>query len=89
MAAKGTPNRNTAKFNMERQYIVFFDSEIDLSWNESDVNKFRMLWKQGTSVQEIAVALSRNPLEVVLLVIDLAEHEKIERRPTGIYGMGV
>ncbi len=82
-------NRNTAKYDIERQYIVFFDSEIDLSWNESDVKKFQTMWDEGVSVEEIAIVFKRHPLEVVLLVIDLAEHEKIERRPTGIYGLQV
>ncbi len=87
--AKGIANRNTAKYNVERQYIVFFHSEFNLSWNESDVERFRDMWNNGISVQEIAKKFGRHPVDVVLLVIDLAEQEKIEHRPSGIYGLQV
>lgn len=82
-------NRNTAKYNVERQYIVFFDSEFNLSWNESDVKRFCEMWNKGVSVQEIARIFNRHPVDVILLVIDLAEQEKIEHRPSGIYGLQV
>lgn len=85
--ARKEANRNTTKYNIERQYIVFFDSEIDLSWNESDVVKFRQYWKDGISVLNIAETFNRTPLEVVLLMFDLAEQDLIELRPTGIYGL--
>ena len=72
--------------NIEKQYIVFYDSEIDLSWDLSQVVLFKELWAQGDSVMTIAKTMKRHPVEVSLLIIDLAESEVIEKRPTGIYG---
>lgn len=87
MTKKTRANRNTARFNMERQYIVFFHSEnIGLGWNESDVPVFRQLWEDGMSILTIAEQLDRTPLEVLLLIVDQAEQELIELRPTGIFG---
>lgn len=83
MSKKKQANRNTAKFDIERQYIVFIDSEItSLGWNESDVVKFRQLWTDGMSVEDIAKILVRTPREVKLLMHDQDEKELIELRPT-------
>lgn len=70
-----------------KQYIVFFDSEIDLSWTMSEVEKICNLWNEGVSVMDISSMFDRYPLEVVLLIIDLAEQDKIVKRPSGIFGM--
>lgn len=78
--------RQRAMTVVEKQYICFFDTDIDLSWPISHVEKFKVMWGDGDSLMTIAKALKRHPLEVSLLIIDLAEAEQIEKRPTGIYG---
>lgn len=85
--SKKNANRNTAKHDIERQYIAFFDSEINFSWNESDVARFRVMWENGLSILGIAKKFNRPPLEIVLLALDLGEQELIVRRPGGIYGI--
>jgi hypothetical protein len=84
-------NRNTATYRLEKQYICFYDGAVDLAWAVNDVAKFRGMWDAGHSIKEIAIELKRHPVEVTLLLIDLAETEDatIERRPVSIYeGVG-
>lgn len=78
--------RRRGSTTIEKQYICFYDSDIDLSWPISDVERFKEMWNNYDSLMTIAKKLGRHPLEVSLLIIDLAESEQIERRPTGIYG---
>lgn len=87
MAAKGMPNRNTAKYNIEKQYICFINSEIiSFSWNKSDVERFREMWNEGISAEDIAIKFERHPIDVAILIMDQAEQEEIAWRPTGIFG---
>lgn len=78
--------RQRAMTVVEKQYICFFDTDIDLSWPISHVERFKEMWIGGDSLVTIAKALKRHPVEVTLLILDLAEAEQIEKRPTGIYG---
>lgn len=84
--AKGTPNRNTAKYNIEKQYICFIDSEeVSFAWDKSAVDRFLAMWDEGIGVKEIAKKFNRHPIDVIILLMDMGEQERLVRRPTGIF----
>ena len=62
--------------------------DINLNWQFShcELDRFRELWKEDVSLEEIAEELNRKPLEVGLLVIDQAEKRKIKARAHGVFG---
>ena len=85
-----SPNRNTARYNIEKQYIVFINSEvINFSWDESKVKLVCSMWENGMDFEEIAVLFERSPMDVFLLLVDLDEQGVIERSPTEIFGWRV
>lgn len=81
--AKGIANRNTAKYNLEQQYIVLFDSRFNLSWNLSFIKRFQDLWSDGLNEDELAEKIGCQLAELTMIVISLTEQEKIERRQKG------
>lgn len=88
MAKGGVANRNTAKYNIEPQHICFIDSEtVSFAWDESNVERFLDFWNEGISVKEIAKRFNRNPIDVVILLLEMGEEERLEQRPTGIFGV--
>lgn len=61
--------------------------EVDINWQFSQVELdcFRELWADDVKLEDIALELKREPLEVVLLIIDQAEKRKIKKRKHGIF----
>lgn len=70
------------KLRPKPQYIAFLDGEIDLSWDYPDYHKVINMWRLGTSIEDMAKELSRDPDEVLL--IDLGHKGKIEQREQGL-----
>jgi hypothetical protein len=88
--AKGIANRNTAKYNFEEQHICFIDSEtVSFAWDKSNVERFLVMWDEGISVEGIAKKFNRNPIDVMILLLEMGEEERLERRPTGLFGVMV
>lgn len=58
----------------------------DFTWSEIEVEAFRKMWREGTSLPRIAKALKRHINEVFILALDQAELGYIRQRPHGIFG---
>ncbi len=74
------------KLRPKPQYIAFLDGEIDLAWDYPNYHQVIRLWKLGTSIQDMAKELNRDPDEVLVLLIDLGHKGKIDVRQGGVYG---
>lgn len=68
-------------------YVLFEDYNLDLDFvfTDDQLQKFKELWKEGVSVQDIAKKMRRKPSEVVLLVFDHAERGLIKNRENGFF----
>ncbi|WP_286177121.1 hypothetical protein [Brevibacillus brevis] len=60
--------------------------DYDFTWDLSEVQRFRDLWREGYSIIEIAKDLRRHQNEVAILVIDQAEQARINPRFGGVFG---
>lgn len=68
-----------------RRYIAC--EYYDFTWSDTEVvAAFRQMWREGTSIPRIAVALKRHQNEVAILVIDQAEQKLIRHRAGGLLG---
>ncbi len=85
MAKGGVANRNTAKYNIEKQYICFLNSELDFAWNESEKERFLVMWDvEGIGLEEISIRFNRHPWETGFLYLSLADQDRVVRRATEI-----
>ena len=57
-----------------------------LQWYQSEIERVIKLWNAGYSLPVIARRLESEPLFIFLLLVDLAERNKIKRRPGFIWG---
>lgn len=60
-------------------------SKVNMVFEEHELKKFKVLWKTGKSVLDIANEMKRNPIDITLLVIDQADLGKIKKRRKGIF----
>lgn len=67
-----------------RRYIAC--EEYNFTWSDAEVVAFRQMWREGTPLPRIAVALKRHQNEVAILVIDQAEQKLIWHRAGGLLG---
>lgn len=70
---------------MRVDYILL--ENFNHGWSNQQINDFREMWKAGISVGNIAKVLKRNPQEVILLVYDQAEGNKVSPRSSGLEGL--
>lgn len=70
-------------------YVLFEDYNLDLDFvfTDEQLQRFKEMWSEGLSVQDIAMKMHRKPSEVVLLVFDHAERGLIQNRENGVYGL--
>lgn len=70
-------------------YFLFEDDRLKLNlvFKDNEIQRFKELWKDGMSLQNIAKEMKRKPSEIVLLIIDRVEVGDIKRRRTGIFGL--
>ncbi|WP_252503085.1 hypothetical protein [Sporosarcina sp. Marseille-Q4943] len=66
--------------------MLFDEVEVKWKWTESELIKFRKMWKDGASIQQIGKELKINKRSIGLLVIDQAEQGEIKPRPGGCLG---
>ena len=73
-------------------YTVFeyqhMKPKVELIWKPADVKEVKDHWKSGVSLIDIGTRLTRKPLEVALLVIDLISRGYLEIRENGWEGNG-
>lgn len=67
--------------------ILFLNDEINLDFTEEEVELFKVMWKAGISLQDMAERLNRPQVEIVLLIIDLNYHDEIGPRKIGVFGI--
>ena len=63
-------------------YIALED--LDLLFDESEVNRLQEMWKEGKGILEIAKELGRHQLEIAALIMDQADKNLIKSRPMGL-----
>ena len=72
----------------EEKYICFLD--LNLAWMPEEMEKVKRYWEYGLPLWEIVRLLSgRYELEVVLLLLDLAEKGKLKPREGGVLGFEI
>lgn len=54
--------------------------EKDFIWSREDVNEFELMYRNGTSLNEIAEYFDKQPVEVLLLALDRIEAGTIQIR---------
>jgi hypothetical protein len=58
----------------------------NFGWEQTELERFRELWKTGASFEDIAKKLRRKQMDVILLILDQYEQGKLEARKGGVYG---
>jgi hypothetical protein len=82
--------RKKRELKKHAEYICFYDSEktgVDLGFTNAQVADFVLMWNEGISIENMAKRFKRRPIEVLVLMLDQVEEEKIELRWTGIFGL--
>ncbi len=62
--------------------------EWHLAWYPEEVEKVIKLWGEGKCMLTIADELNSQPTSIFLLLLDLAEHNRIKRRAGYLWGVG-
>ncbi|WP_342537327.1 helix-turn-helix domain containing protein [Sporosarcina sp. FSL K6-3508] len=70
----------------EDTHILLENADIQWYWDGSQIIRFRELWREGSSIEEIAEELGSNSTSIALLVMDQAEESNIRPRKRGIFG---
>lgn len=66
--------------------LLFDDVTVKWKWTESELIRFRQMWREGASINEIGKEFKINKRSIGLLVIDQAEQGMIKPRPGGLFG---
>ena len=74
------------KIEHEPFHMLFEDVEVKWKWTESELIRFRKMWREGKSINEIGKVFRINKRSIGLLVIDQAEQGMIKPRPGGLFG---
>ena len=89
----GTAEAERAAKQLERTYCTkrrrtryIACEDYDFTWSEIELEAFRKMWKEGTPLNRIAIALRRHINEVAILAIDQAEKGHICEREGAAYG---
>ena len=68
----------------EKLYIA--GDHLDYAWNERELTIARRLWEEGWHIGIMADKLRRDPMEVWILVADLAKQQLLDSRTGGYRG---
>ena len=71
----------------EEKYICFLDK--NLAWLPEELEKVKRYWAYGLHIGEIVERTGRYEIEVVILLLDLAEQGKIKPREGGVLGFEI
>ncbi|SIR94690.1 hypothetical protein SAMN05878494_5343 [Bacillus cereus] len=69
--------------NSRRNLYIALE-ELDLVFDESEVNRLQEMWKEDKGILEIAKELGRHQLEIAALIMDQADKNIIKSRPMGL-----
>lgn len=70
----------------EPLHVLFGDIEVKWTWKESELIRFRQMWREGASISTIAKEFKTNRRSIALVVMDQAEMGEIKSRPGGLFG---
>ncbi|UED78088.1 hypothetical protein [Brevibacillus sp. DP1.3A] len=73
----------------ERLNTYIACEDYDFTWDLSEVQRFRDLWREGHSIIEIAKELGRLQIEVAILALDQGEQTRIHPRFGGVFGNSI
>lgn len=61
---------------------------VDINWEFTvrETTVFRMMWRDGKSIDSIVKKLKRPALEIALLIVEQSELGNIDQRQHGLYG---
>jgi len=68
-----------------RLYIAL--EGFDFGWEPEQVYAVAEDYRAGVSVPDMVEKYKRHPVEVAVLIMDLAERRVIEPRPSGVWGV--
>lgn len=68
-----------------RMNRVIVLEEMNFVWDRSELTQMARMWRQGTSVEDIADEFDRDPDEVVLALMHLARNGRINQRKGGLF----
>ncbi|PEJ46943.1 helix-turn-helix domain containing protein [Bacillus sp. AFS002410] len=68
----------------KRKKVVIVLEELDFTWDESEVKEFVRLWKEDTSIWELAKHFQRPQAELALLIMDQEIKGRIKPRKIGL-----
>ncbi len=74
-------------YNADRVYIA--GEGWSYGWEitpHDEVTQVIHLWQMGMPLPEIAETMAREPVEVIILLADLAEKHRVRTRPGGLGG---
>ena len=82
---KELKKNNSTRKRLERKYMIYRNREIytplediNFHWNKEDIEKFRVLWNNGIGFDDISRYLKRDPIELAVLLLDLAKQKKLK-----------
>ena len=67
-----------------RRNLYIALEELDLVFNESEMIQLRKMWDQDKDIFKIAKEVGRYQLEIIVLIMDQADKNKIKSRPMGV-----
>ncbi|XKK15620.1 helix-turn-helix domain-containing protein [Bacillus sp. AC79A.1] len=67
-----------------RRNIYIALEDLDLLFDESEVTRLQDMWNENKNIIEIATELGRHQLEIVALIMDQADKNKIKSHPMGL-----
>ncbi|WP_153732728.1 helix-turn-helix domain containing protein [Sporosarcina obsidiansis] len=70
----------------EEAHILLENADVQWYWDGHQVIRFRELWREGASIEDIAEVFGRNLLSTALLVLDQADQGYIKQRDKGLFG---
>ena len=78
--------RTELRYQAPREPLYHVGQEWNFTWYVTEVDKVIRLYADGYHISLIARRLDREPRDVFLLLLDLAEQGRIKRMPGWIWG---
>lgn len=73
-------------FKHEPSIFVLDNLDIRWTWKEKELIKFRELWDEGLTIEELAKEMKVNQQSIALLAMDQESKELIQQRRFGLWG---
>lgn len=60
--------------------------QVNFTWSDLDVLQADHMWREGLSIEDMAVAFNRPVNEVFILLLDRLDSGRIKKRRGGMFG---